>query len=253
MNTIKLGHATFLQNERYSKLELLEWLLSLGKEAIELSFVRLNRFPPNFSKQELSLLSQFKYKSLHAPVVNIIDNKKAFLNFPNKELNWIIEEIQQLDHDLKLNTILFHPDIVNNIEWLAHVFGSKLAFENMDVSKNFGKTITDLESVFNKAPKAKFVCDLNHVYTVDPTMKFSDELHTAFGDRLCHYHISAYNNRHDVFYQNQSEITILHGIKNPKLPMIHEGGTTKKNKKHLVSEDVFVKNYFENKQQQQIL
>ena len=75
-------------------------------------------------------------------------------------------------------------------------------------------------------------------------MKFSDELHAAFADRLCHYHLSAFNGFHDVFYTNQNEKNILSGVKDLSKPLIHEGGSTKLGKDSLLTEDKFVRDFF---------
>jgi hypothetical protein len=52
-------------------------------------------------------------------------------------------------------------------------------------------------------------------------MKLADKFHTAFADRLCHYHISWFWWHHDCFHISKEDI-IVDGIKDFSKPLINE-------------------------------
>lgn len=125
------------------------------------------------------------------------------------------------------HTVVVHPDIVDDFAYLAERFGDKLGIENSDHRKSFGQTVEDMERAFELSPEAGWICDVNHFYTIDPTMKIADVFHARLGHRLRHYHISAYQGHHHPFvcYEPGVEDVIIDGVKRSDVPIIHEGGT----------------------------
>jgi sugar phosphate isomerase/epimerase len=81
---------------------------------------------------------------------------------------------------------ILHPDVYGDASGL----GPRFVFENMDVAKQFGGSVADLETVFARNAEAGFCLDVAHVWTNDPTLALGHELLEAFGDRLRQLHVS---------------------------------------------------------------
>jgi hypothetical protein len=92
----------------------------------------------------------------------------------------------------------------------------------MDIDKKFGKSIEDMKHVFELCPDAKWVFDLNHVYTNDNTMETAKDFYNTFKQRLTHYHLSGYGGFHDALCLSKEDI-ILKGIQSLEFPIIDEG------------------------------
>lgn len=200
---------------------LLDWINSLKRissDAIELGFTRSERIPVEFSNDIISSLKDFKSVFIHAPV----KHNEQWINYPSKDSDKIIETLKSIISRINIKAIVFHPDLVKDFEYLSSIFGDKLAFENMDSNKSFGIKISDMQDVFEKCPNAKWVCDINHLYTNDNSMISSINWHEAFGDRLVYYHISAFGGFHSMFIDTREDI-ILKGIKEFSKHLIHEG------------------------------
>lgn len=241
---LKLGYNFWNLPDPAQSEAALTNFLELGNHALELTLIQLPNLKIGLSPTAQQRISQFKYISLHAPVTESIDpvtGKKKWLRYPSPAAELTVKLIKQLNDQVNIQTVLFHPDVVDDFNWLNQQFKEKLAFENMDNLKSFGKDVADLHQVFTRSPQAKFVLDVNHVYTNDPTMKLATDLHQHFGERLCHYHVSAYNGFHDVFATNPNESVILTGIQDLTKPLIHEGGLILKDKKLLTQEDKFLR------------
>ncbi len=83
------------------------------------------------------------------------------------------------------DTIL-HPDRYPD----ATALGERAVFENMDANKEFGCTVEDMATVFERNPSAGFCLDVAHVWTNDRSLALGHELLDAFGDRLRQLHVS---------------------------------------------------------------
>jgi hypothetical protein len=222
---IKLGYSIGDNIPGLPLSEQVKILSSIEKDAVEVGYVIAKRLKIKQNKETIDLLRSFNYVSVHAPAL-VSDNKdktsREWIDYPSSHGEEIVEQILEIADLIDADTILFHPDLVEDFDWLSKKVGDRLAFENMDDRKKFGKTVEDMEKVFEKVPNAKWVCDVNHIYTNDRTMKSSEEFHKAFADRLCHYHISGYGDFHDCFYRSKEDI-ILTGIKDLSIPLINEG------------------------------
>lgn len=197
----------------------LKSLLNLEDSAVELSLTVEEKLQHVWNQDIFTLVKKFHYRSIHAPV-KTTDGR--LLSYPSSKGKQLLEIIDGIAKGMQADTVLFHPDLITDFTYLNQKYGSRLAFENMDQSKPFGKTIEDLEMVFQQSPQAKWVFDINHSYTTDPTMTSAAKFYTHFKDRLCHYHISSFGGFHDCFVNTHEDI-ILQGIKDLKHPFIHEG------------------------------
>jgi sugar phosphate isomerase/epimerase len=63
-------------------------------------------------------------------------------------------------------------------------------FENMDIAKEFGRSVADLEVVFATHPDAGFCLDVAHVWTNDRSLRLGHDLLDAFAGRLRQLHVS---------------------------------------------------------------
>jgi hypothetical protein len=234
-----LGNDTFSEKDF---VENLQKVLQFSNEAIELSFTDSNEV--YYSKKVSSLFKQFKYKSIHLPVVTKSGGEKFFLKYPNDGYSTFLDIIDKIIDDSKPDTILVHPDQINNFEYFNKKYGTMLAFENMDNRKEFGKTVKDMEKAFKNSPQAKWVFDVNHVYTNDHTMNQADDFYNNFKEKITHYHLSGFGGFHDAISVSREDI-ILNGIKSVDVPIIDEGNLMKKD--ILLSEYEYVYNRLRNK------
>lgn len=235
---IKLGYSLGESKPQYSLKERIDILLLVEQYAAEMSYVVADRLKEELDEQDIANLKQFEYISIHAPVL-IAEDPKEWIRYPGKEGDAVIDKLLGIAQSLGARTILFHPDLVDDFRWLNERVGKLLAFENMDIKKSFGKTIEEMESVFTQAPNARWVCDVNHIYTMDETMKLTEQFHTHFQDRLCHYHLSGYGGWHDALHLSREDI-ILEGIKDFSKPIIDEGRALRDGKESLLKENTYI-------------
>ena len=245
---LKLGYSLGAgKNSRYTFKERLKMLSFVEKYAIELGYVAANRLEEALDVEDIREIKKFGYRSIHAPaILNEYENPE-WIRYPSNKAEKIIEKLIEIANAINAQTILFHPDLVDDFSWLNNKIGKRIAFENMDVKKSFGKSVEDMVNVFSKAPEAKWVCDVNHLYTIDPTMKLAEDFHRAFGDRISHYHLSAYGGFHDCFNVSHEDI-ILKGIQDLSVPIIHEGRALRDGLPSLLKENEYILNKFKTKE-----
>jgi hypothetical protein len=126
-----------------------------------------------FLDEHRPLLDDFDRVSLHAPVRS---------EAPTATI-WTIETLS-LDAD-----VIFHPDTWGD-EPSVDRLGAHVVFENMDVAKEFGRSVADLERVFAAHPDAGFCLDVAHVWTNDRSLQLGHDLLDAFAGRLRQLHVS---------------------------------------------------------------
>jgi endonuclease IV len=119
-------------------------------------------------------LAGFARVSLHAPIV------------VRTSVEAVVHELGRLSGEPDL---VLHPDVYAHEPSVGRL-GRRLVFENMDVQQAFGRTVTDLQSVFEQHPEAGFCLDVAHVWTNDPSLRLGHDLIDAFGGRLRQLHVS---------------------------------------------------------------
>jgi hypothetical protein len=154
-------------------------------DSIELSALRYRELRPLLSALGTLTLTAYKYISIHAPSsfdadqeLEIVDLLRSFV--PN---NW---------------PIVLHPDTIHDFSaW--RVFGRQLAIENMDRRKPIGRTLEELNLIFEKLPDAMLCFDIGHARQCDTTMTEAYRILRAYSNRLCQVHVSEVNtaSRHD--------------------------------------------------------
>ena len=236
---IKLGYSLGGSKPKCPSIkERVDIVLSVQNHAVEISYLIADRLKDKLDSNTIKKIKEFKFISIHAPI--IIDNiNKEWVKYPSLEGNAFVDQILKVAEDVNADIILFHPDLIGDFKWLNEKIGKRLAFENMDIKKSFGKTVEDLKKVFIESPQAKWVCDVNHIYTMDQSMKLSTELHKNFKDRLAYYHLSGYGGHHDALHVSQEDI-ILEGIKDFSVPIIDEGKMLKDGLESLLKENEYI-------------
>jgi hypothetical protein len=148
---------------------------SLGTTAVELSALRDSELPPLLASLQDLDLEAFAYVSLHAP--------SALKQMREQDLVAALVDVPAAW------PIIVHPDVIATPEcW--RFLGARLCLENMDQRKTTGRTLPEMEAVFQELPGASFCFDIGHARQVDPTMAVAISLLQRFGNRLRQVHLS---------------------------------------------------------------
>jgi hypothetical protein len=119
----------------------------------------------------------FRYLSVHAPV------KQRVVTEPD-----LVSWLGALPSTV--SSIVTHPDTIEDPTPYRSL-GSRLVIENMDARKSGGRTVRELEPIFEQLPEAGFCFDIAHAWSIDPSMKLAGELLDRFGTRLRQVHLSS--------------------------------------------------------------
>ena len=189
----------------------LEILREQPVEAVELSAIRENELIPLLRSLGDLDLSRFTYVSLHAP--------STFL--PQSE-GRIFQDLYDSRHHGW--PIIVHPDTLKrDPDW--RLLGSQLCIENMDKRKPVGRTVQELDLLFERFPNASFCFDIGHARQVDTSMIEAYKMLKKFGPRLRQIHVSEVNsrNKHDrlSFVSILDFQEVAHMIP-PEIPIIIE-------------------------------
>ena len=133
-----------------------------------------DRLPPLLALLDAdpSALAGFDRVSVHAP---------AKTDVPPADVVGLLEP---LPFD-----VVLHPDVFGR-EPTCERLGQRAVFENMDVTKRYGRDVADLTEVLTAFPEAGFCFDVAHAWTNDRTLRLGHELLDAFGGRLRQLHVS---------------------------------------------------------------
>jgi hypothetical protein len=156
-----------------------DWAAAIGRARserwrwLELTAMR-GRLTPllRFLAGDASTLAVFERVSVHAPAAMIETPAEA------------IASLEPLGLD-----VVLHPDVYGP-EPACERLGARAVFENMDVTKEFGRAGDDLAKVFDRFPKAGLCLDVAHVWTNDPSLSLGHELLDSLGGRLRQLHVS---------------------------------------------------------------
>lgn len=88
------------------------------------------------------------------------------------------------------DAVVMHPDTIDD-PTAYRPLGRKLVLENMDARKASGRTVDELEPLFDELPDAGFCFDIAHAWSVDLDMTIGNDLLDGFGQRLRHLHVSS--------------------------------------------------------------
>jgi|SRR5579862_1745518 len=154
-------------------------------QAVELSAIRKHELIPLLRALEDLDLSSFRYVSVHAPS-----------DFSPQDEARIFRALYEIRH--RGWPIVVHPDTLRDVS-LWNQLGALLCIENMDKRKPAGRTVRELDLLFDKFPDASFCFDIGHARQVDTSMTEAYRMLKHFSSRLRQVHISEVNtqNKHD--------------------------------------------------------
>ena len=168
----------------------LDTLRRFGVEAVELSALRLSELAPLSAALPTLDLGGFTFVSVHAPS-----------RFERGDEESVLVDLARF---AKLGyPVVVHPDVIFEFDrWRG--LGDRLLIENMDKRKAIGRTVDELEPIFEQVPEARFCFDIGHARQVDPSMTEASLLLRAYGSRLAQVHMSEVNtaSRHDPISLN---------------------------------------------------
>ena len=238
MTNIFLGYSTGVFYPSVNKINsILHRLTDLQTNLIEVNVATPSELS-QITEDDIKIINKFKTKTIHAPF------KDVRYDVSQRDL---LRKLYELAKKIDATYILFYLFSIDDFGIVYDELGQLAAFENMDARKNFGNKVEDLETIFSLCPKSGWVCDLNHMYSIDKSMQLSKDFHNHFRDRLVGYHISGYGDEsilHTCFYLTH-ETQILNGIENMTVPLIHEGGNPV-DPNFLVNEFEYVSSYISN-------
>ena len=157
---------------------------------VELSALRYEELRPLLEavpkiQKNSEFAKKYGYVSIHAPS-----------NFDAGQEKEIVSRL--LASAPKDWPIVLHPDTIHDFSaWQE--FGEQLAIENMDRRKTTGRSAEELDSIFERLPKARLCLDIGHARQVDTTMTEAYKILKRHRDRICQLHVSEVNSasRHD--------------------------------------------------------
>lgn len=143
--------------------------------AVELSALRLPELPLLLEAFGTLELGGFEHVSLHFPSA-----------YPPEREAELARQVQQAAPGVP---VVLHPDTITDFApWRA--LGSDLLIENMDRRKPRGRTMPELELVFEQLPDARLCFDAAHARQVDTSLTAAFLILERFGDRLAQVHLS---------------------------------------------------------------
>ena len=213
MLELEIGLTTgVLYKSSYDIVERLNAVMDIGCEVVELGFVKINDFTEReVGKIKPEHLKDFKYVSLHAPVIHY---------GYNQETARVFELIKKINRIRPLDLVVFHPDTVINFGVFDDA-AFNVGFENMDRRKQSHKTPEDFELIMVRDESFRFVLDVNHVFSNDPSMLLAAEFYRKFRDRISQIHLSGYKGYHDPLFKTE-QVEIIRAIEDLTVPIIIE-------------------------------
>lgn len=170
----------------YSDFKLALQLLSKKPVCcVELSALRWPEVEPLLAAINTLDLHQYGYIALHAPSKFTPEQEPLLAALLRESLppTW---------------PIVLHPDTICDYG-IWRDFGSQLVIENMDRRKPIGRTVEELDPVFEKLPDATMCFDIGHARQCDASMTEAYRLLEAFAPKLRQVHVSEVNalSQHD--------------------------------------------------------
>lgn len=145
--------------------------------AIELSALSEPELPSLSDFLRTGPTLPFRYISLHGPSKSLAGDEEGLVAALMVLVGYV-------------DAIVMHPDTIDD-PTLFRPLGHKLLLENMDLRKETGRDVGELEPAFCELPDAGFCFDVAHAWSIDPEMSVAAELLDAFGPRLRHVHLSS--------------------------------------------------------------
>ncbi len=193
----------------------LEELQGQPVDAVELSALRYPELGPLLDALGSLTLTAYKYISIHAPSSFAVDQEAEIVDSLRRSVpkDW---------------PIILHPDTMHDFStW--KIFGKQLAIENMDRRKPIGRTLEELNIIFERLPEASLCFDIGHARQCDTTMTEAYRILREHSKRLCQVHVSEVNtaSRHDpLSFASILAFAQVAGLIPPWIPLILESRVT---------------------------
>lgn len=211
---MKLGFSTGCLWRDASTKQSIQLIKDTGSNALELGFIRFERMQPGWlDGLTTEDFAGFEWFSFHAPKITY---------GRNEETEYVFAELKKLHKIRPLDCIVVHPDIVEDFTIFQET-DLPFAFENMDKDKKTFQTPEELDELTRKYGFKKFVLDVNHVFTHDPTMELTKRFYDLLADRIVEIQVSGYETLHDPLAVTKQAI-IVEAIQGTDIPIIDEAG-----------------------------
>ena len=183
----------------------------MGANAIELSVIDSS----NLEKLEtLSkyVLKPFAFRSIHMPTNIYYKN--------NKDTKELLKRIEYISRNLNISNVVLHPDTIQSLK-IFEEYDVPFSIENMDRRKKFGKDINEIRYILENT-NFRFVLDINHIYTIDKSLKLAEHFIEEFMDKIVEIHLSGCENYSHVALLKTKQKELIEKIKSLNKPIIIE-------------------------------
>lgn len=207
----------------------IEFLREIGCTALELHLESLDIEKLIKNKTLINIIREFSYLSFHARKEDIDD---SFRN------------IKKLMKILPIQNVIVHPVDIDDLEIVSNT-KFPILIENMDKRKNDAQSVFQMKKWLKLLPNTQIVFDINHVFTLDKTMKLADDFWETFFEQIKEIHISGFIDwklLHEPMTTSNCQ-NLIRYIRNKRLPVIIETFTAELSHKVLKQEFEFIKNY----------
>jgi hypothetical protein len=185
---------------------------------MELSALRDKELAPLVAALDDLPLSGFSFVSFHAP--------SGFSTLSEREVVTLLKDVLGRSWP-----IIVHPDVLCDFS-LWREFGGFLCVENMDKRKPIGRTVAELEQVFEHLPEASFCFDIGHARQVDPTMTEAALQLRRYRKRLRQVHMSEVSSSSKHEPMSLTAISAFQKVAHlipPEVPIILESVASEQN------------------------
>lgn len=170
-------------------------LLPIGDKAnFPLAVKILSTIP--FTCIEFGVLREWELPIFLKHLPNLDISKFERVSFHTCKMKKLTEEelFKQIEPVIELGwPIISHPEMITDCT-LWKKLGNRLHIENMDNREGvLGKTIEEMEQIFDKLPDASMCFDIGHARQVDPTMELARDLCVKFAEKIKEIHLSKIN------------------------------------------------------------
>ncbi|MFC1608943.1 hypothetical protein ACFL2R_01675 [Patescibacteria group bacterium] len=196
-------------SERFSK-EFINHFKAGQANAIELACIDESLIDHLIRSDDVDL-SAFKYVSIHTPDPD-----------QNIDPKTLLKKLAIIHKKFNIQNVVFHADSPMDWNILKKYPDLPISIENMDITKDFGKTIEEINSILSEYD-FKLNLDLQHCFTNDESMNLALEFQKEFKGRIAEYHISGFEEKlfhYPLFKTRQDQI--IHSLQNTNIPIIIE-------------------------------
>jgi hypothetical protein len=166
-----------MESERENWPELVAQAAAVSSLAVELSAISEPELPGLLDYLLQAPQLPFLYFSVHGPSKARSRNESELVDVLAGLPRWV-------------DAIVMHPDVIQDVACYRSL-GRRLVLENMDSRKRGGRTVDELDDLFEALPDAGLCFDVAHAKSVDETMVEGEAILRRYAYRLRHVHLSS--------------------------------------------------------------